>query len=297
MSLTLLLRAPSSEATQEIDDSRPVVLGRSQLCSFIIAHPTVSRRHAEIRIESNRLVLRDLDSANGTFINDVPSKEGIVSSGDRIRLGSADLVLQVSHVSASSEAPSRALRPPEKQQILAGVADQLKPADLVQVLASGGKTGSLMLRKGRFGRVDFKDGQVCFAKVDGIEGEKAFHRIMTWEGAEFRFCFAHPKEGNLEKPTDVLLVNNARLQEEMKDLQEVLPDPAMELLLISEADTLPLSSLEREVIRITPEVRTLRGIYDASSLPDPEVAKAVVRLLASGILSVSPAESAPVAQT
>jgi hypothetical protein len=203
-------------------------------------------------------------------------------------------VLKVSQVSATSEAPTKNLRPPEKQQILAGVADQLRPADLVQVLSSGGKTGSLMLRKGRFGRVDFKDGQVCYAKVDGIEGEKAFHRIMTWEGAEFRFCFACPKEGNLEKPTDVLLVHNARLQEEMKDLEEILPDPATELLLISEAETLPLTSLEREVIRAAPEVKTLRGIYDASPLPDPEVAKAVARLLASGILSVTPAESPPV---
>ena len=216
-----------------------------------------------------------------------------MSSGDRIRLGSAELVLLVYQVTAPSEALTQALQRPEKQQILAGVADQLRPADLVQVLASGGKTGSLMLRKGRFGRVDFKDGRVCFAKVDGIEGEKAFHRIMTWEGAEFRFCFARPKEGNLDKPTDVLLVNNARLQEDMKNLQEVLPDPAAELLLISEADTLPLSSLEQEVIRVTPEVKTLRGIYDASPLPDPEVAKAVVRLLASGILSVSPTASAP----
>jgi pSer/pThr/pTyr-binding forkhead associated (FHA) protein len=290
--LKLVLVAPSSEATQEIDDSGAVVLGRSQLCDFIVTHSTVSRRHAAIQIQSNRLVLKDLNSTNGTYINDVPSVGGIVSSGDRICLGSAELLLKVFQVSANAEAPPRTLRPPEKKQILAGVADQLKPADLVQVLASGGKTGSLMLRKGRFGRVDFKDGQVCYAKVDGIEGEKAFHRIMTWEGAEFRFCFARPKEGNLEQRTDVLLVNNARLQEEMKDLEEALPDPATELLLVSEADTLPLTSLEREVIRATPEVKTLRGIFDASPLPDPEIAKAVVRLLASGILSVNPTETA-----
>jgi hypothetical protein len=218
-----------------------------------------------------------------------------VSSGDRICLGSAELELQITELSDNSEESTQALRPPEKQLILAGVADQLKPADLVQVLASGRKTGSLMLRKGRFGRVDFKDGQVCYAKVDGIEGEKAFHRIMTWEGAEFRFCFARPKEGNLETPTDVLLVQNARLQEEMKDLQEVLPDPATELLIKSETDTGPLSNLEREVIRVAPEVKTLRGVFDASPLPDPDVAKIVVRLLESGILSVNPTEPAPVA--
>lgn len=53
--------------------------------------PTVSRRHAEMKIKNGRIYLRDLNSTNGTYLIEneslVPFKEGYVSPSQTIVIG------------------------------------------------------------------------------------------------------------------------------------------------------------------------------------------------------------------
>lgn len=61
----------------------------------VINHDTVSRRHAEIEVQGRRARIRDLDSTNGTFVNDVQLEgERPLEDGDRIRIADVDLVYQ-----------------------------------------------------------------------------------------------------------------------------------------------------------------------------------------------------------
>ena len=48
---------------------RPFVVGRSDDVSLTLAHPTVSSRHSELFEIGGTLMLRDLESRNGTFLN------------------------------------------------------------------------------------------------------------------------------------------------------------------------------------------------------------------------------------
>jgi pSer/pThr/pTyr-binding forkhead associated (FHA) protein len=53
---------------------------------------TVSRRHAEIVRAGDRVVVEDLGSTNGTFVNDSPvTGERELASGDEVRFGAARL--------------------------------------------------------------------------------------------------------------------------------------------------------------------------------------------------------------
>ena len=63
-------------------------LGRSEECDMIINHESLSRRHAEIGIEQEKLVLKDLGSTNGTFVDDREISQVALSPGDTFRLGS-----------------------------------------------------------------------------------------------------------------------------------------------------------------------------------------------------------------
>jgi hypothetical protein len=66
----------------------PVVLGRSRDCDCVIAEPSVSRRHAELRRHGERWLLRDLGSQNGTRVNGVRVlEETEVAPGDRVSFG------------------------------------------------------------------------------------------------------------------------------------------------------------------------------------------------------------------
>ena len=71
-----------------------MVLGRHPDNDIVIKDSTVSRRHALIAETICGFVLRDLNSANGTYVDrgriDV---EHILSSGARIRLGASKITL------------------------------------------------------------------------------------------------------------------------------------------------------------------------------------------------------------
>jgi hypothetical protein len=66
-----------------------LVIGRSSRCQLVLADDTVSRRHAELRIEDGRWLLRDLGSSNGTWVNGRRVMEAEVRPGDLIQLGGA----------------------------------------------------------------------------------------------------------------------------------------------------------------------------------------------------------------
>jgi hypothetical protein len=59
---------------------------------IVIPIDTVSRRHAEILISGRRAELKDLDSTNGTFVNDKPIRTSPLKTGDRIRIADVELV-------------------------------------------------------------------------------------------------------------------------------------------------------------------------------------------------------------
>ena len=67
-----------------------VTLGRSRDSDCVLADPSVSRRHAELRREGGRWLLRDLGSRNGTRVNGVRLlDEAEVCPGDRVSFGDA----------------------------------------------------------------------------------------------------------------------------------------------------------------------------------------------------------------
>lgn len=70
------------------------VLGRGPDCDLQLTDPGVSRRHAELRVENDAVILIDLGSTNGIRVNDVAVGRRQLSPADRIQLGSTTLVYQ-----------------------------------------------------------------------------------------------------------------------------------------------------------------------------------------------------------
>jgi Nif-specific regulatory protein len=70
----------------------PVVIGRETAATLCIADASVSRRHSQIEKDDGQFVILDLDSLNGTFINDVPVKRRKLQHGDRVRIGDSQFL-------------------------------------------------------------------------------------------------------------------------------------------------------------------------------------------------------------
>lgn len=84
-----------------------VVLGRDLTCEVVVADAEASRRHTEIRRGAAGWTIRDLDSTNGTFVND-RQVVGIVdvAPGDVVRIGRVSIELHV-----TDPTPARPLQP------------------------------------------------------------------------------------------------------------------------------------------------------------------------------------------
>jgi len=68
-----------------------LVLGRSSSADVHLDLDNVSRSHATIERTKQGWILKDLDSTNGTFVNELGVRERMLRDGDQIRIGRATL--------------------------------------------------------------------------------------------------------------------------------------------------------------------------------------------------------------
>ena len=70
-------------------DKGEVFLGRAETNEIVIDDKSMSRRHCVILKDGSVFQLKDLDSHNGTFVNDLPVRERVLEHGDRLRIGNS----------------------------------------------------------------------------------------------------------------------------------------------------------------------------------------------------------------
>jgi hypothetical protein len=70
-----------------------LLVGRHNTCDVVVSDLSVSRRHARLSFRDGRWVLRDLGSTNGTRVNGKRVVRCRLEPGDRLSLGSADLLV------------------------------------------------------------------------------------------------------------------------------------------------------------------------------------------------------------
>ncbi len=88
-------------------EGQPLVVGRDPDSDIVVSHEAVSRRHAAVWMEGERLWIEDLQSSNGVFVDDVRVVDRAeLRVGQRIRLGSLD-ALRVRPRSLLSRARTR----------------------------------------------------------------------------------------------------------------------------------------------------------------------------------------------
>lgn len=71
------------------------VIGRRADCDVYIPHIFVSRKHCRIVRKDDTIVVQDLGSANGTFINSERIMEGVLNAGDVLAVGSFTFTIAV----------------------------------------------------------------------------------------------------------------------------------------------------------------------------------------------------------
>ncbi|RYY04161.1 MAG: FHA domain-containing protein [Gammaproteobacteria bacterium] len=133
------------------------VIGRAADCDISLAAAHLSRRHAQLQIIDGALFVKDLGSANGTFLNGKQVMEARVKRGDELRfdaltfgvMGPADEMAKTTvrtvplvSVQAVRPAPAKPAPVPEKFAIQHNFA---KKEPLPESTSTRGKSGLIFL--------------------------------------------------------------------------------------------------------------------------------------------------------
>ncbi len=78
-------------------------IGRKTDCDIRIPLAEVSRRHAEVTVDEDAVVLKDLGAANGTFLNNRRITEEDLEPGDQILIGPVVFTVQIDGEPAEDE--------------------------------------------------------------------------------------------------------------------------------------------------------------------------------------------------
>ncbi|MFO0842033.1 MAG: GGDEF domain-containing protein [Gemmataceae bacterium] len=80
---------PSMGRRYPLSAKTTVLIGRGGDCAISIDDQSVSRRHARIELTPQGFLSQDLNSTNGTFVNDKPISRRLLRDGDYLRVGNS----------------------------------------------------------------------------------------------------------------------------------------------------------------------------------------------------------------
>jgi ABC-type multidrug transport system ATPase subunit/pSer/pThr/pTyr-binding forkhead associated (FHA) protein len=221
-------------------DKDRITIGRDASNDVVIDHPVVSKRHAEIIKQNGKVILIDLGSTNGTFVNGIKVKRHPLQELDRIVIGPCELhfsgaslshapdtrVVRLDCVGVTFQVTDRTSGKPKL--LLDDISLVVKPKELVGFLGPSG-AGKTTLMNALNGFVKPTTGQVLYngedlyrnlealkSTIGFVPQEDIMHRQLS-----VRRCLYYAAK--LRLPEDVSDEEVNRRVEEMLDTLKVDP--------------------------------------------------------------------------
>jgi pSer/pThr/pTyr-binding forkhead associated (FHA) protein len=95
MSAALLEVVEGPDAGRQMPFDRQVTIGRDESADFVLSDPHASRRHCQVVLTDGRAIVKDLSSANGTFVNNQEViEQAELGPGDDLLVGVSVLELR-----------------------------------------------------------------------------------------------------------------------------------------------------------------------------------------------------------
>ena len=287
-----------------LGENGELVIGRSSDLDMVLIEDMVSRKHAKITLQPGQITISDLGSTNGTFVNGEKVKRARLKEGDRILIGTSILKL----VSIARQAGAPVIDAKAAQQRLEATAaaqekktggrtavqgrlEEVPLVDLLQLLSTSKKTGAIVIKGYRGGRVHLRSGKVVSAVIDAdptLPPKKALYRMVTWTQGGFEFV---PHEGEMPAmPSEITEGTEQLVMEAMHQADELgrgnLP-AATAAIGIAMPLTPKLRDLppdEVDLIQLVHNYGVVQAVLDRASGSDLEVSQKLAALIQRGYL-------------
>ena len=279
------------------------MIGRASELDVVLVEDMVSRKHAKITLSDGKMLLEDLGSTNGTFVNGEKVQAAILREGDRVLIGTSIFkVTRITHEQLMDHAAAKAqlaqAAAANSSRVtktgIMGKLEELPLPDLLQLFHTSKKTGVLLVRGLREGRIYMRQGQVYHAAIEGHPGispRKSFSRMVTWTEGDFELLGADETQfpNELEESIEALLMESLRQYDEFRRLDGTLP-PLLSVLNVARPLGPPLHALSKELLdtfQLVYNHGVFQLVLDHASDDDASCAQAVLELIRRGYVSLS----------
>jgi hypothetical protein len=279
---------------------REIVVGRSSDLDMVLVEDMVSRKHAKIAAENGQIVIQDLGSTNGTFVNGEKVKRARLQEGDRILIGTSIIKLVASDASPGmGDAKAKledvaAGRRTSQVRTMSGSIAEIPLPDLMQLFTASKKSGVLVIRTDAdTGRIFIDNGMVVFAAVNDhydVQPLKSLFRILTWTNGSFDMDPPDQREflERIEMSTEGILMEAMRQIDEIRRLGNDMP-PLQASILLAMPMIPPLRDLspeELDVLQLAYNYGHVETVLNKSLASDLVTSQILVKLIKSGYLRV-----------
>jgi hypothetical protein len=181
----LVLRFEGSELKEVPLGTRPVTIGRAPDNDIPIDNLAVSNYHARVYVEAGSLVVEDLNSLNGSFLNDIRVERAMLKDGDAILIGKHEILVDQAHDASTSLGDARRAPAPRVSETM--VLDTVERRKLLDLAVAAGERSQLAPERMRVptltilrGRTDKKEYRIA-GKLTVIGHSKmATVRLRGW---------------------------------------------------------------------------------------------------------------------
>jgi hypothetical protein len=271
--------------------NKEIVVGRSSDLDMVLVEEMVSRKHARIAYEDDAIVIEDLGSTNGTFVNGEKIKRAQLKEGDRVLIGTSILkVIVVEGPPTEQARPNLEVVAAQRRtspRTMSGAIDEVPLPDLLQLFSTSKKSGTLVVRTEEdVGRIYLKKGIISYATINDLDDPpplKCIFRMLTWLKGLFDFDPAETKEfaNPVEVTVQEVLMESMRQLDELNEFRDQLP--ALSARLVVETPLVrPLRDLapnDLDVLQLAHNFGKFGVVLDRSESSDVETARIVLRLL------------------
>jgi hypothetical protein len=284
-----------------LPDAGEVGIGRAQELQICLVEDMVSRHHAKIEVLDGRVILTDLNSTNGTFVNGERVQKCEIEHQDRVLFGTSILRLEDTSL-GPTEAPSPDSRPttPVAPEAMSGDLTDVSLSDLLQLLGGNGRTGTLTLQapEGE-GQVVLTGGRVQHVSASPyghMAPLKVLCRMLLWREGQFAFADGPTPvlDGQAEDlgRTDEALMEAARLNDEAQRACAQLGglDASAQLMRPLGGKLAHLDPRSLEILqRIWDTGGALRPLADGYDGADSVLFESIWALVQQGFVQLAPA--------
>ena len=165
--------------------TRPVTIGRAPDNDIPIDNLAVSNYHARVYVEAGSLVVEDLNSLNGSFLNDIRIERALLKDGDAILIGKHHILVDQAHDAVISADEFRKAPAPRVNETM--VLDTQQRREMFEQAAAAGERSQVAPNRLRVptltvlqGRTDKKEYRLAGKLTVIGRSNMATVRLLGW---------------------------------------------------------------------------------------------------------------------